>query len=360
MLNDLRFRLRALFRRKAIESELGQALRFHFEHEVKNHRRADMTLSEAMRHARLAFGDHRQIKESRPQARATSLLETSLQDIRFAVRVHTKNPGFFFVAAFTLALGIGASTAVFSLVNSILLKPLPYPNAVRVVMPWRSNQVNSLFGSASFPWSAAEFQLLTQTDKTFRHLSAFKKDEFNLTGLANPELLVGVRVSADFFPTLGVSPLLGRTFTSEEDRPGHDLEVVLSYGLWKSRFNGDDRAVGRTIHLNGFPYSVIGVMPSRFSFPTPEGMPTGIDVPKRTQLWVPLALPASLRPGPSDLGVVGELKPDVSLPQAHENLRAFDQRWLEKYPSWKGWFTTVLPLMQQTPNSLLQRCGPHA
>jgi predicted permease len=348
MLNDLRFRIRALFRRKAMETELDQELRFHFEREVERRKNAGMTQAEATPHARLSFGGHQQIKEDCREARGISLLEASLQDIRFALRAYHKSPGFFLVAAITLALGIGACTAVFSLVNAILLKPLPYPNASRLVIPWRQGPIGTIFGTVSFPWSQAECSLLIQTQRVFRQLGAFKKEEFDLTGSAEPEMLEGVRVSQGFFSALGMSPLLGRTFTAQEDQPGYELEVVLSYGLWKSRFGGDAGVVGRAIQLNGFLYTVIGVMPAGFSFPTPEGMPSDIDVPRHTQLWVPLALPAAPPLGPSDLEVVGELKPEISLAQAREDLNAFDRRWVENRPTAKGWFSTVVPLEQQT------------
>jgi predicted permease len=274
-------------------------------------------------------------------------LETTLQDIRYSLRVHRKSPGFFLITAITLALGIGASTAVFSLVNAILLNPLPYPNGSRVMIPWRHGPIGSTFGSDDFPWAPADYALFTQTQKVFEESGAFKKDAFNLTGIGNPELLEGVRASAGLFPTLGVSPVLGRTFTADEDKPGHELEVVLSFALWQSRFGGDREIIGSVIHLNGFPYTVIGVMPKGFSFPTPEGMPPSIDVPQMTQLWVPLALPLVPVLGPSDLAVVGELKPAVSVAQARQDFSAFDQRWVEKYPTAKGWYSTVVPLAQQ-------------
>jgi predicted permease len=347
MLNDLRYRLRSLFRRHVMEAELDQELRFHFEHEVEKYTRAGMAPEEALRRARLTFGGHEQVKEHCREARGTSLLETLCQDIRYGFRVHRKSPGFFLIATLTLALGIGASTAVFSLVNTILLKPLPYPNAGRVVMPWRAGPIGAFFGNDNFPWGPADYTLLTQTQKVFQNLGAFKKDEFNLTGSADPELLEGVRASAGFFPALGMPPLLGRTFTAEEDQPGRALVVVLSHRLWQSRFAGDTGVVGSVIHLNGFPYTVIGVMPAEFTFPNTEGMPPSLDLPKRSQLWVPLALPAAAR-GASDLGVVGELKPDVSLAQALQDLHAFDRRMLEKFPQSKGWFSTVVPLPQQT------------
>ncbi|MGA9668150.1 MAG: ABC transporter permease [Terracidiphilus sp.] len=353
MMHDLLFRLRALILRQKMETELDQELRFHFDHEVEKHLRTGMTRQEATRRARLSFGGHEQIKEGCREARGTSLLETSLQDIRFALRAYRKTPVFFLIAALTLALGIGASTAVFSLVNAILLKPLPYPNASRVVMPWRHGPIGSIFGSDDFPWGPADFSLIRQTQQVFQQLAAFKKDEFNLTSSSNsetlnPELLEGVRASQDFFPALGVSPTLGRTFISDDDQPGHEHVVVLSYTLWKSRFSADAGVLGRVIHLNGFPYSVIGVMPAGFTFPTPEGMPASIDVPKQTQIWVPLALPITSVQGASDLEIIGELKPGVNLAQALDDLHAFDQRLVEKYPNVKGWFSSVVPLEQQT------------
>jgi MacB-like periplasmic core domain len=349
MLSDLRFRLRSLFRRNAMEAELDQELCFHFEQEVEKHTRAGMTPEEARRRARLTFGGHEQVKEDCREARGTSLLETLLQDIQYSVRVHRKSPSFFIIAALTLALGIGASTAVFSLVNAILLKPLPYPNATRIVMPWRSNLINSIFGSESFPWGQFDFTQLKETVTAFQNLGAFKKDDFNLTGSGNPEHLEGVRASAEFFPALGMAPLLGRTFTAEEDKPGHALVVVLSHRLWESRFAGDPGVLGRIVSLNGFQYTVIGVMPADFSFPNGEGMPKSIDLPKYPQLWVPLALPPAPKQGPtSDLSVIGELKPNMGLAQAKEDLKTFDRRWLDKFPKWKGWFSQVVPLNQQT------------
>jgi len=347
MLNDLRFRLRALFRRNSMETELEQELRFHFEHEVEKHIRAGMPPDQARRHTRLTFGGHEQVKEDCREAQGTRLLETLFQDIRYGLRFHRKSPSFFIIAALTLALGIGASTAVFSLVNTILLKSSPYPNASRVVVPWRVPPIGSAWDTGNFPWGDAEFVQLTQTSTAFQNLGAFRKDNFNLTGLANPEYLEGVRASVGLFPALGMAPMLGRTFTAEEDQPGHSLVVVLSHRLWKSRFGGDPGVVGSTIHLSGLPYTVIGVMPADFTFPNMAGMPASIDLPKETQLWVPLALPAAPSLGSSDLSVIGELKQNMSMAQAQQDLKVFDRRWLEKYPRSKGWSSDVVPLTKQ-------------
>ncbi len=348
MLNDLRFRLRALFRRNAMESELDQELRFHFDKEVEKHIRAGMPPEEARRHARLTFGGHEQVKEDCREARGTSRLETVFQDIQYALRIHRKNPSFFCIAVLTLALGIGASTAIFSLVNTILLKSSPYPNASRVVVAWRVPPAGSAWDTQNFPWGDAEFVQLTQTSTAFQNLGAFRKDNFNLTGSASPEYLEGVRASAGLFRALGMKPLLGRTFTAEEDQPGHALVVILSHRLWKSHFGGSSSVIGATIHLSGLQYTVIGVMPADFTFPNMAGMPASIDLPKETQLWVPLALPAAPTLGPSDLTVIGDLKPNVTLPQAQQDLQASNRRLMEERPQLKGWTTYGIPFTEQT------------
>jgi hypothetical protein len=223
MLNDLRFRLRALLHRNVVESELDQELRFHFEHEVEKHIRAGMTAEEARRLTRLTFGGHEQVKEDCRAARGTDLFETLFQDIQYGLRIHRKGPSFFVIAALTLALGIGASTAVFSLVNTILLKSSPYPNAGRVMVPWRMPPTGSAWETGNFPWSDAEFVQLTQTNTVFQNLGAFRKDNFNLTGSANPEYLEGVRASAGLFPALGLAPVLGAPSQQRKTSPATRL-----------------------------------------------------------------------------------------------------------------------------------------
>ncbi|MGB6130323.1 MAG: ABC transporter permease [Acidobacteriaceae bacterium] len=344
MWNDLNFRLRALFRRKAMESELNEELSFHFEHEIEKYRQAGMSEEEAIRQARLVFGGQTQIKEDCREARGVHLLETTVQDVHYGFRAMRKNPGFFAIATLTLALGIGASVAVFSLVNTILLKPLPYPNADRVLMLWREGP---LAGIGDMPWAPQEYNALTSAQVTFQKISAFRKDSFNLTGLGNPQLLEGVRASGGFFPTLGVSPLLGRTFTAEEDQPGHDHVAILSYALWRTRFGGDRGIVGRTIDLNGSPYSVIGVMPASFTFPNQEGIPSLLDLPKETQLWVPLALPSGAK-GENNLGVIGLLPANYGIGRVQQDMAVVEKRLEEQIPQEKGWYSRAVPLMQQT------------
>ncbi|MGA2538466.1 MAG: ABC transporter permease [Terracidiphilus sp.] len=348
MLNDLRFRFRALFRRGSLEEELNQELHFHFEQQVEKYTRAGMPSEEARRRTRLTFGGHEQVKEDCREAHGTSLIDAVSQDVRYALRVQRKSLSFFIVATLTLALGIGSSTAVFSLVNAILLKSSPYPNASRIVVPWLVAPAASAWGTDTFQWMGLQFVQLTQTSGAFQHLGAFRKADFNLTGMANPEHLTGIRASAGFFPALGMAPLLGRTFTADDDQPGHELVAVLSHRLWTSRFGGDPGIIGRIVHLNGVPYTVIGVMPAVFTFPNLAGLPASSDLPKETLLWVPLALPAAPAPSPNDLSLIGELKPGAGLPEVRQDLQAFDRQWLKEFPRAKGWSSRAVPLTQQT------------
>jgi predicted permease len=346
MLSDLQYRLRALFGRERMETELEEELRFHLERETEKYRRQGMREDEARRRARLAFGGHEQMKEDCREARGTSLLEQAAQDARFALRVLRKNPGFTAVAALTLALGIGASTAVFSLVDAVLLRPMPYPNAARTVMVWGEAPVGSYYGNIDLAFSAQEYLLLAGVQKSLQNVGVFRKKSFNLTGAGEPELEEGVEVSGGFFPALGAAPLLGRTITAADDQAGHERVAVLSEWLWQTRYNGDRGVIGRTIDVNGYPYSVIGVMPEQFAFPDGINMPPGMDVPRRTALWVPIALPAGAR-GSNDMGVVGELKPGVSTAQMEQDLRAYDKRFIEQYPQAKGYWARAVPLPQQ-------------
>ncbi len=345
--NGLLFRLRALFRRNRVEEELDNELQFHLEEQVEKYVRSGMSREQAVRKVRMDFGGLTQIKENCREERSTDLLETSLQDLRYGWRLLWKNPGFTIIAALTLALGIGASISVFSVVSTILLKPLPYPDIDRLMVLWRRGPTEtSISATGDWPWSARELHVLLQTDKAFQNLGGFKKSSFNLTGANNPELLEGVRVSAGFFPALGASPLLGRTLTADDDQPGHEYVAVLSHRLWQTHFGGDTGIVGKVVDLNGHPYTVVGVMGENFTFPNTDGIPALLDVPKETQLWVPLALPAS-NTGPNEFGVIGRLKPNVGFAQAQQGMNVFEKQLVEQFPQIKGWSTRIAPLAQQ-------------
>jgi predicted permease len=347
MLSDLSVRFRALFRRRVVETELEEELRFHFENEVEKYKSRGMAPEEALRLARLSFGGHDQIKEDCREAHGTILLESCLQDIRYGLRVLSKNPGFAIVAVLTLSLGVGASAIIYSLVDTILLRPLPYPNAGRVEMLWQVAPAGSFFGMQSIPWEPKEFRLLGKTSTAFQNLGAFKKQSFNLTGVYPPERLEGARVSAGFFFALGVSPLLGRTFNASEEQQGHEYVVVLSSRLWNSRFGGDVHILNKRIELDGDRYTVIGVMPASFTLPNTEGMPPIVEMPKEPQFWVPLVFSAVANDA-GELGVIGELKPGMSTAQLQWEMKVFNQHLGQLIPRDKGGSTRVVPLAQQT------------
>ncbi len=274
-------------------------------------------------------------------------MDTLLKDLRYGIRVLGKSAGSSVLALLTLALGIGASTAVFGVVNAILLKPLPYPEASRIILPWRLAPVAGGFGSEKAPWDKYGFRLFRRETKAFESLAAFQGDTFNLTTDGEPVRLDGVRASAGFFPVLGVSAALGRVFTAEEDQPGHEREVVLSDALWRERFGGNTKILGQTIRLNGYVYTVIGVMPEWFSFPRAEEMPATLDFRRVPQVWVPAAIPPS-QPGTADIAVMGRLKRGVSMAQAQLELNALTRQLETQMPESKGWFSTrVTPMAEQ-------------
>lgn len=348
MLHDLLFRLRSLFRRKEVEAELDDELRLHFDRQIEKHRSSGLSQEEATRRARLQVGGYEQLKEDCRDARGARFFESFAQDARYGWRTLRKNPGFALIAVLTLALGIGASASVFSVVNAILLKPLPYPRADRIVIPWLVTPPGVNIGSDFFPWGQVQFRTFTRADHPFQYVGAFQNDSFNLTGSGEPARLDGYRASAGFFSALGVSPVLGRVYNDDEDQPGHEFVVVLSYRLWQDRFGGDRDILGRPIELNGLPYTVIGVMPADFTFPRGEEMPVSFSFPRRPQLWVPAAIPASPKGGPSEQAVVARLKPGLTLAQAQAQLDVLTKNFEKADPRWKGWFNMRLtPLMNQ-------------
>src|SRR5881296_895301 len=235
-----------------------------------------------------------------------------MNDIRFAFRQLLKNPSFTAVAVLTLALGIGANTAIFSVVNAVLLRPLPYPEPGQLVQldTAQSGKASTLIGSATFVEAKAQSQSLAR-------IAAYSGGDMTLTGAGPAERLVAGAVTADFFPLLGVQPALGRNFTRDEDTPNGPKAVILGHGLWQSRFGGNPDVLGRTITLNQQSYTVVGILPARFQYP------------ERFPLWIPLALGETGAGGMrllTDAGgmrflkAIARLKPGVTLQQAQAEL----------------------------------------
>jgi putative ABC transport system permease protein len=240
-----------------------------------------------------------------------------LQDLRYGARILLKQPAFTLVAVVTLALGIGANTAIFSLVNSILLQPLPFREPDRIV---RMLQASPKLGLNSWGVSQADFAAYREQNRSFETIALYNSSETNLTGVGEPERLPITNVTADFFKVLGVSPLLGRTFVEGEDAPGKNLVCVISYRFWQRRFGGDPNILGKMLSLNNTPTQIVGVMPAEFKMPRLE-----------IELWTPLAHDPK-RFNPYFFSVIARLKPGVQIAQAQTDTTAVLQDFGRQHP----------------------------
>jgi predicted permease len=340
-----------IFNRRKIYDELAEEIRQHLEEKAEHIMRLEgASRAEALAAANRAFGNHAAIEQRSREVWQWPTLESIWADLRFGLRQMRKTPAFALTIVLLLGLGIGSVTAVFSLVNAVLLKPIPYPEPASLVVPWNTPPAGlAVGGYEKTPWGPMQVQALEHETKTYRYLGAFKGSNFNLTGWGNPEMLEGALVSWGFFPALGVQPELGRFFAPEEDTPGHEHEVILSDSLWRTQFHADPAILNRAIELNGAAYTVVGIMPRGFGFPRANELPADFTFPEVTQLWVPLALPAvTPRFAPSDLAVVGRLQAGVSPGQAQAAMNLFAERMDREMPAWKGWNgSRVTPLQRQ-------------
>ena len=267
-------------------------------------------------------------------------------NLRYSYSILRRSPGFALLAILILALGIAANTAMFSLVDAILLRPLPYRDPSRLVMLWQSLRSRGLF---RLPVSQADFADLSKQAKSFESLAAFHldKEEYGLTGVGDPEQIPGTAITTNLLSTLGAQPGLGRDFLPEESQRGHSLKVILSYGLWQRRFGGDRGVIGRSIALDRQSYTVVGVMPQGFSFPPPIHFGGGAGALSAKDLWVPLVLNESNRDY-HPLAVVGRLKNGVSQDQARAEAGALARALGEAYPkSNSGVGAGVFGMLQQ-------------
>jgi putative ABC transport system permease protein len=260
-----------------------------------------------------------------------------MHDIRFALRQLLKSPGFTIVAILTLGLGIGACTAIFSVVNGVLLRPLAYPAPEQLVL-LRESQPPEFPEFSVAPPNYLDWQKLT---RSFTALTAYRSQAYNLTGDGEPSRLNGQRVTSAYFSVYGVAPKLGRDFRPEEDSVAQGKVVILSHGLWQSQFGGSADVLNRTVQLNGEPYTIVGVMPADFQRSSP------------TQLWAPMAFSdqdrAADNRGAHYINVAGRLKPGVSLEQAQSEMNVISRQFAQQYPDTnKGWGVTVFRLTDYT------------
>ncbi|MDE3137815.1 MAG: ABC transporter permease [Acidobacteriota bacterium] len=326
-------RLQSLFRRRNPDRELDEELRFHLEERTRENIAAGMSPEDARRAARLLLGNPALIKEDTRAVWTLAVLERFWQDLAYAVRSLAKSPGFTLAAVLTLALGIGANSAIFSVVNAVLLRPLPYPGSDRIAIVFlHSQRINrGALGSA-------DFLALEQRQQSFDGVAAVStfNNGLTLTGQGDPVAIPGSKVTGGFFSTLRVRPELGRTFLPGEDRPGHPLTVVVSHEFWEQFLHSDPAALGRSIALDGKDYTVIGVMPASFHFGPHDN----------DEMWPVLQLEDIHRRPPFWLFVIGRLKSGVGLRRADADVSRIAVQISEQYPLSGKTTGVVVPLKE--------------
>ncbi len=346
-------RLRSWMGRETMEREMDEEMRFHIEQQTEKNLRAGMAPEEARRAALVSFGGVERFKEASRDESRPRRLEDLLQDVRFGLRTLGRNPGFTFVAVLTLALGIGANTAIFSVVNGVLLRPIPLKDANRLMVVWETDRDS---GTTREPSSVPDYLDFQQQSRTFERLAAFTGVEVNLTPTqGEPTRLAALAVSHEYLPMVGVRPILGRGLTAADDRPGAPAVALIGEGLWQRLFARDPSAVGRTIRLDDRPTTVIGVLPDAGAFGSLQILSAadysrsfadrGRDT--RVEMWVPLRPdPESTPRDTHPIIVLGRLARGAT-PEAVQQEMAEVTAGLEKqYPSNKARGAFVEPFSE--------------
>ncbi|HET9742697.1 MAG TPA: ABC transporter permease [Terriglobales bacterium] len=314
-------RVAGIFGRQERDADFSAELDGHLQMHIDDFVRAGLSPGEARRQALLKLGGTEQVKEAYREQRGLPSLESFAQDVRFALRSMRKNPGFTLIAILTLMLGIGANTALFSVVNGVLLNPLPYPHPEQLaLLAGKTTQFSR--ASVSYP----NFLDWERDNKSFSSMGAFRSDDFSFTGRGEAERLHGYMISSGFFPTLQVRPFLGRDIRREEDQVGGAPVVEISQGLWKRKFGSSPSAVGQTIMLNGTSYTIIGVVPANFH------LYSGSD----PQVYVPIGQwnDPTFRDRRIGMGmnVVARLKPGITIAQAQSDMDRIARQLAAAYP----------------------------
>jgi predicted permease len=342
----LRFYL--LFANSKVEADLAREIGTHLALLEDEYLRRGMTPEEARRAARLAYGGVEQAKQLHRDERAFQELGQILQDTRYTLRQLCRSPGFALTAILMLALGIGGTTAIFSIVEGVLLRPLPFPDPDRLVVLGDVLEGSHCVSCAQSSVTAPDIRNYMRDTQTFSHLGGYRQRLFELSGTGSPAAVNATRMSGEVFAALGVPPLLGRTFTQQEDEEQQQV-AVLSYGMWRSRFHGDPNVLGSKILLYRKPYTVIGVMPRDFEFPLNPGHVN------QSELWLPLSLqPEEFMAGSAaswNSRMVGRLKPGITAEQAQSDAERVARETMRDSPAYMRSFrihAVVTPLQEDT------------
>jgi putative ABC transport system permease protein len=330
-------RLLGMARRGGMERRLAAEMRFHIDMLTEHQIRAGLSPDEARRRALAAFGGAERFKDDARDEYRSRLVDELGQDVRYALRVVRRNPGFATAAALTFALGIGASTAMFSVVNGVLLRPLPYADPGRLVVLWERDIARSRDRNVV---AVPNFEAWRARARSFEAMAGLVPLPATIAGAPNPERVMGAEVSPGYFRMLGVAPALGREFAADEERAGGADVLVLSHGFWRSHFGGDRAVIGRTLSIDGRPHTIVGVMPATFEPPQFGWL---ID----QAFWRPFGPTDGNRSWGRFLLVVGRLESDVSLDAARRELEVIAAQRAREDKSYEGWSTTIVRLGEQ-------------
>lgn len=317
---QLLHRARSLFRRAQLDRDLDAEIASHVQLAIEENLQRGLSPDDARRQALLRFGGSQQAKEQHREVRSLPFLETLLQDIRYSLRMLRKSPGFTTIAVLTLAFGIGTNTAIFSMVNALLLHPYRFHNLDSLVLLWESRGIDE--GPDARQISAGDVTDVRADSQLFADVASYQCPDFNLSSEGRVDVARGCRVSANFFYVLGAAPALGRLFSSIEETPGSDQSVIVSHSFWQSRFAGDPQLLGKSVRLSGRNYTVVGIMPPDFNYPV------------SMELWVPLALTPAEKSDRTQLSLeaLARLKPGVTVAQASAALNTFSRSLSGLYP----------------------------
>ena len=334
-------RLRALVRADAVDRDLADEMRGHFDRLVDEHVASGLTRAAAREAARREFGPVLQLTEQSRDARGVAWLHSAAQDVRYGARLMRRSPGFATAATLTIALGIAATTAIFSVVYGVVLQPLPYGEPERLVSLWSTALKRDL--PRAFV-AMANVNDWRARNHVFEEIAAVRPvRNFNLLGVGEPERLFAAGFSANLLSTLRVSPIVGRGFTAEEETIGHERVAILSYGLWKRRFAGDPGVAGRTISLSGVPYTVVGVMGTEFAYPSRE-----------YQIYTPLTFDPDELVARSNYSYlsIARLKPGVTLEQARAEMDIISTQLGREYRQNADIGTLVAPMLEDAVSTV--------